>query len=361
MNMNWILECFPEYQILIEYDNIDDKKSKQEVHGLNEQKNVRCMFCKKPFPKWKKKDVAHAISECVGNKALINFCECYDCNHLFGEIAENHLGKFIMPYRIVNEVYGKGKSRNVAKDMPVDKQDSYESYRFEQRKNVPVFQSDLFEVYNMLIEKRGAGRLTKTNDGFRLSIPRQNYDSHLVYASLLKMAYTILPQSEIKYYQEEFCKLYLALSLKPFCDDDGNEIVPGLSENDRQEYFKYLPNFGVEVCLLSASIPNGVNVCLLKRNDEIGLEPKLLFAIQMKWHTIVIPVLSDSYKPGEDVNIKIRCDENVSVRKIDFTEVENDFVCDMTGKLIEIPDELFPELEENLRNSGLLKTDNTIT
>ena len=203
---------------IIEYDNIDDKGNKKEIHGLKERENTICMFCGKPFASWGKKDVAHAISECVGNKTLINFCECYDCNHLFGEIAENHLGKFIMPYRIINEVYGKGKYRNVVKDMPVDKKFSYETYRFEQKKNAPIFQSDTFEVYNMLIEKSGTGRLTQTENGFLLSIPRQNYDPRLVYSSLLKMAYTLLPPNELVHYVKGLCGLYLAMSLNPFCD-----------------------------------------------------------------------------------------------------------------------------------------------
>lgn len=90
MNMDWILECCPEYEILIEFDNIENK-DKKEIHGLKERGNTRCIFCGMPFDHWRRKDVAHAISECVGNKKLINFCECYECNHLFGEIAENHL------------------------------------------------------------------------------------------------------------------------------------------------------------------------------------------------------------------------------------------------------------------------------
>ena len=100
-----------------------------------------------PFDHWRRKDVAHAISECVGNKKLINFCECYECNHLFGEIAENHLGKFIMPYRIINEVYGKGAYKNVVKDMPVEKNLSYGTYRFEQKKNDSIFPSEICVGY----------------------------------------------------------------------------------------------------------------------------------------------------------------------------------------------------------------------
>ena len=355
MNMNWILECFSKYKILIEYGNIDDKGNKKEIHGLKERENTICMFCGKPFASWGKKDVAHAISECVGNKTLINFCECYDCNHLFGEIAENHLGKFIMPYRIINEVYGKGKYRNVVKDMPVDKKFSYETYRFEQKKNAPIFQSDTFEVYNMLIEKSGTGRLTQTENGFLLSIPRQNYDPRLVYASLLKMAYTLLPPNELVHYVKGLCGLYLAMSLNPFCDENGNEVTQGLTEDDRQEYLENLPNLGIEICVPSDSIPNGVNVCLLKQVEEIVSEPKLLFAIQMKWYTIVIPILSDDYNSGEKINLKCIGNKNMILRKLDFSKMENAFLCEMTAKSVEIPKEFFPELEEVLRNSGLLK------
>ena len=109
--------------------------------------NLLFLFCGMPFDHWRRKDVAHAISECVGNKKLINFCECYECNHLFGEIAENHLGKFIMPYRIINEVYGKGAYKNVVKDMPVEKNLSYGTYRFEQKKNDSIFPSEICVGY----------------------------------------------------------------------------------------------------------------------------------------------------------------------------------------------------------------------
>lgn len=117
---------------------------------------------------------------------------------------ENHLGKYIMPYRIINEVYGKEKYKNVVKDMPEDEGLSYGTYRFEQKKNAPIFKSDTFDVHNMLIEKAGTGRLIQTEDGFKLSIPRQNYDPRLVYVSLLKIAYTLLSWDELGHYVKEW-------------------------------------------------------------------------------------------------------------------------------------------------------------
>ena len=353
MNMNWILECCPDYEILVEFDNIERKGHKQEIHGLKNQENARCIFCGKPFKDWTKKDVAHAISECVGNKNLINYCECYECNHLFGEIAENHLGKFIMPYRIINEVYGKGAYKNVVKDMPVDEKISYGTYRFEQAKNVSVFQSETFDVHNMLIERAGTGRFKQTENGFILSIPRQNYKPQLVYVSLLKIAYTLLPSNDLMHYIKGLLALYFNISMKPFYDENGNQISEAPSADDREKYINSLPNIGVEIVISSDSVPNGVNVCLLKRIS--GIEPKLLLALQMKWHTIIVPILSDDYMSGEVINFNLRGNDNIFLRKLDFSKLEGEFICEMTGTLIEIPKELFCELEENLRNSDLLK------
>lgn len=355
MNMNWILECLPDYALLVEFDNIENKEGKQEIHGLKERTNTKCMFCGKPFEHWEKKDIAHAVSECLGNKKLINFCECFECNHLFGEIAENHLGKFIMPYRFINEVYGKGKYRNVIKDMPVDEKLSYGTYRYEQKKNTPIFQSKTFNVHNMLIEKAGTGRLIPTENGFALSIPRQNYEPQMVYVSLLKIAYTLLPETELVYYIKGLLGLYLNISMNPFYDENGNQTVETSSEDERKKYIESLPNCGMEIRVSSTSVPNGVNVCLLKRIKEAEIEPKLLFAIQMKWYTIIIPVLSDDYVSGKSCKYTFVRNENTTARRLDFSKIEEEFICDMTGDIVEIPKELYRELEEDLKNKELLR------
>lgn len=251
MNMDWILECFPEYKVLVEFDNIETKEERQEIHELKERTNTQCMFCKKPFKFWGKKDTAHAVPECLGNKKLINFCECYECNHLFGEIAENHLGKFIMPYRIINETFGKGKYRNVVKDKSEDDNLSYGTYRFEQKKNAPVFQSKTFDVHNMLIEKVGAMKLEMTKNGAKFSIPRQKYEPQMVYVSLLKIAYTLLPIAELPHYIKGIQNLYYYISMNSFYDQDGNQTDKTASEDDRQNYINSLSNFGIEILQLN--------------------------------------------------------------------------------------------------------------
>lgn len=353
MNMEWLIELFQQYRIIAEFDNIDEKE-KIEVHGFNNQENVRCIFCGKPFNKWTKKDIAHAVPECLGNKKLINYCECYDCNHLFGEIAENHLGKYIMPYRIINEVYGKGKAKNIVKDMPTTEGISYGTYRFEQKKNVPIFKSETFDVQNVLIEKSGTGRLTETENGFLLSVPRQKYQPEKVYASFLKIAYALLPFSELTDYIKGIKMLYLALSGKALFDENDNEVVKQLTENERKQYFEGLPNIGLEITICNSVIKKEVNVCLLKKIEESGLEPNLLLAFQMGWHTLIIPILSDNYVLGESCKFSVKVKDNMVVRTLYFNKIESEYALNFNATKTEIPRELYDELTNALRKSDLL-------
>lgn len=353
MNMRWILGAFPQYDIITEFDNIEQNGVTQEVHGLKDRTVTKCLFCGTPFEKWNKKDIAHAISECLGNKKLINYCECYYCNHRFGEIAENHLGKFIMPYRFVNIIFGKGKEKNVIKDMPKDNSKSYETYRCEERNNIPVFESETFDVYSMIIEKQGSKIITLTENGFIISLPRQSYDPRMVYISFLKMAYTLMPCNEIKNFIRGIISLYLFVADKPTYYDK-NSVW---DKTEKEKYINSLPYVGLEICLEKGAIPKGVNVCLLKHTKKNETEPEFLFAIQMKWHTIVIPVLSDNSLSSDVCHFRYASSSHLNInniRELDFKCEENLFQCNMSAVQTNIPEELYPDLEDDLRKGGLL-------
>lgn len=53
--------------------------------------------------------------------------------------------------------------------------------------------------------------------------------------------------------------------------------------------------------------------------------------------------------------MNVKGTDNATVRKLDFSKVEDEFICDMTADKIDIPKELYSELEADLRKSGLLK------
>ena len=78
-------------------------------------------------------------------------------------------------------------------------------------------------------------------------------------------------------------------------------------------------------------------------------------AVQMKWYIIVIRILSDDDVSGESCKFSLTEKDNISLRKLNFTKIEDEFICDEIADLIEFPQKLCEKLEEDLRNSGFLK------
>lgn len=67
------------------------------------------------------------------------------------------------------------------------------------------------------------------------------------------------------------------------------------------------------------------------------------------------PWISDDYMSGENCKFSFVQNVNTFYRNLDFTKIEDEFICDMTGDLTEIPAELYEKLNEDLRSSGLLR------
>lgn len=199
--------------------------------------------------------------------------------------------------------------------------------------------------------------MTETENGYLLSIPRQKYLPEKVYASLLKMAYTILPFSELGDYIKGIMMLYLGLSGKALFDENDNEIVKPLTEEERKQYIEGLPNIGLEITICNSLVKKEVNVCLLKKTEEIEIEPNLLLAFQMGWHTLVIPILSDNYVSGENCKFSVSPKDNIMVRTLDFRKIEEEYALNFTATKIKIPEELYDELTNALRKSDLLRKD----
>lgn len=67
-----------------------------------------CRYCKRSMPDVSFKEVAHTISEALGNKCIKTNDECDECNHFFGDtIEQDFLSIFQVPRLIFNI---KGKS-----------------------------------------------------------------------------------------------------------------------------------------------------------------------------------------------------------------------------------------------------------
>lgn len=82
-------------------------EKKAPIGEFDKSKRI-CIFCGKKVEDgvtFKKK--AHAISESLGNKHLIQNEECDQCNEMFGNTFEEDISNFFLPYRVMYGVTGK--------------------------------------------------------------------------------------------------------------------------------------------------------------------------------------------------------------------------------------------------------------
>ena len=108
------------YTKIVSFENLNEEGKKKEAHNCNIKKENRgCLFCFNHAPDVGFHKIAHAISETVGNKILVSYFECDECNTRFGELLEDSLGKYMLPFKMITQVYGK-KNKLVAKDNSED-------------------------------------------------------------------------------------------------------------------------------------------------------------------------------------------------------------------------------------------------
>lgn len=322
--------------------NIIKEKGNVESHSspIKDKVNRVCCFCGKSIPEVNFSDDAHAVSEMVGNKSIFSHYECNECNHAFGEVFEDSLGKYMMPYKILTKTFGKS-NKNIIKDKQKDGL-SYSNYRFQVNKNVSALNET--EVNGYLIEKKNNGIIDLEND--IIKIPRQKYNPVNAYCAFLKMAYSIVPVNDFKEYIRSF------ISLRQFCEN--NKEICLMSDDDKELFICGLPCKGVLERKYGGNPLGGVNVYLLKKTDVSQLGFKMLFLLEMRNFSFLIPVMSD-FEEGE-FTVNVTSEETCVLEIIDFRKMEEYFISDLPEDRIEIPKQCYPEIEEILRINGLLKT-----
>jgi len=188
--LNELLEYYDNnYEIIADY-NILDKL----ILG---EKNIYCRFCKKSYPDVKFKDVAHAIPEALDNNKLFSYYECNNCNHEFGETVEDHLSKYLLPYRIGSIILGKKGS--ISYKIDDDNRLDVTEGHWDLKESIPNSIHEVIDDHTLV-----------------LKIKRQTYIPIFVYKALVKIAITIIPENELK--QLENTILWLKKQEKLFED-----------------------------------------------------------------------------------------------------------------------------------------------
>jgi hypothetical protein len=175
-DLNNLLNYYNEnYEIIADFDLIN-----KITLG---EKNIHCRFCGENYPDVKFKNVAHAIPEALDNNRLFSYYECDNCNHEFGEIIEDHLSKYLFPYRIGSIILGKkGKI----------------SYKIDENNRL-----DVCEGHWEIKESIQNSILDIIDDHtVNFKIKRETYIPIMVYKALVKIAITIIPENELQHLEK---------------------------------------------------------------------------------------------------------------------------------------------------------------
>lgn len=143
-----------------------------------------CRFCKRSAPEVTFKQQAHAIPELLGNRQLLITNECDDCNGFFAR-AEDHLGKFLKPFRTMGMVRGKT-------GFPV--------YVTSDGSRVIPGTGNNFELHHPRNSSLLAHDPQKKE--IRLNLKTERYIPCAVYKALVKIALSVMPEAELGHFTD---------------------------------------------------------------------------------------------------------------------------------------------------------------
>lgn len=90
------------------FDNRDYLSLDRDTYIYPFEESVKkCAFCLKSEPYVSFKNRPHVIPEFLGNKYLLHYDECDQCNSKFGATIERELSEYLRPHRVLSRVKNK--------------------------------------------------------------------------------------------------------------------------------------------------------------------------------------------------------------------------------------------------------------
>ena len=258
----------------------------------------------------------------------------------FGELLEDSLGKYMLPFKIMTQVYGK-KNKLVAKDKSEDDSLVYGSYRIQFNKDASVL-PNFPNVRGIVISRNDNSKniinINESNNEFEINIPRQKYEPRLVYCSFLQMAYSILPLCEIENYLSRINELHRLIS-------------KDTSVANRENILKNFPNKGFLVKSFNKSNQmNTVSASLYKRTGNVFNNPLFVFCLDIGIFSFIIPVPCDK-DGGGAITLRV----NAECVILDFTEFKEVETITFSANCQEIPKEKLSIIANEMRAIKFLR------
>ncbi|WP_018612531.1 HNH endonuclease [Segetibacter koreensis] len=140
----------------------------------------RCRFCKKTYGQTKFKKEAHIIPEMLGNKNLLSYSECDNCNYQFGQF-ENELAHFLGIFRTISGVDAK-------QGVPCFKSPDQQIIAKANGETIDILREDT---------SNDAIKVNKDLSNLTVRYKKPSYSPLMVYKAFVKIAMSIIKEHEL--------------------------------------------------------------------------------------------------------------------------------------------------------------------
>lgn len=229
---------------------------------------------------------------------------------------EDSFGKFVLPFKIVSNIYGKKNSIH-------HKEENSELIK---KKNAGILPQEFKNVNTVILGNSENTMFSKTEKGFELKIKRQTYTPQLVYFTLLKMAYGIIPV--------QYSTLFIKCSLELGCilrDDaflkDDTKMKPYVYSG----FLEYVPGE-----------PSFTTSCYIyKRKISAPAQyANFFFVVTFGNYSlqIVIPSDDERKEAKQAKAIPFYHFDNSVISVLDFNVIQKDYVCQFDAQIKPLSD-----------------------
>lgn len=322
------MNFFDEYELFHAYYNLDGGKR------LFIDKRIDiCRFCGKNSSTTKFDKSSHALPESLGNKILFSLCECRECNTKFGEAFEDSFGKFVLPFKVISQIYGKKNT--------IHYKDKETNSELLMKKNSTFLSDGIHNIHTIIMDNSNSTIINTNKSGFTMTIKRQPYVPQFVYYTLLKIGYGIIPQTD--------CLEFVKSSLELGCIVRNMKILKNtanLSQYVQQGFLEFVPG--------TPSFTTSCYIYKKKKSSKIDLV-NYFFVVTFGNFSLQIALPTDEERQSNirKTAIPIRHYENSIIDIQDFNTIQNEYSCNFEANIEHISDLNY--VDSILRENNLIK------
>lgn len=194
-----ILLNISEYEPLFNYHHFKTLNENSYLYDQNNNENLTCLFCQKDSTQTTFKKLPHVIPYLLGNKFLLHYEECDECNEFFGNTLECELDKYLNPHRTLN------RQTNRRGNLIKSELGKNRSFRYEEERGIYVVELLEDEV-----------QFDPNSNHVTFNLTQNKYIPMLVYKAFIKIAYGLLPREH----------LYKFESMRKWIINKDNAFIP---------------------------------------------------------------------------------------------------------------------------------------